>query len=113
MDLTAGDAGRRTRPAPAQRRGGRAGAAPAREGASRQNILIGALGLKPKEIPPLHIGEFGIGRGGLRHPNLWAGAATAEQEKQLAREIARGHEGLPALPGAARGPHAQERASCG
>ena len=60
----------------------------------RQNILIGALGLKEKEIPPLHIGEFGIGRGGLRHPNLWAGAATAEQEKQLAREIARGHEGL-------------------
>ena len=60
----------------------------------RQKILIGALGLKEKEIPPLHIGEFGIGRGGLRHPNLWAGAATAEQEKQLAREIARGHEGL-------------------
>jgi len=60
----------------------------------RQNILMGALGLKDKEIPPLHIGEFGIGRGGLRHPNLWAGAATAEQEKQLAREIARGHEGL-------------------
>jgi hypothetical protein len=60
----------------------------------RQNILIGALGLKAKEIPALHIGEFGIGRGGLRHPNLWAGAETAEQEKQLAREIARGHEGL-------------------
>jgi hypothetical protein len=60
----------------------------------RQNILVGALGLKEKEIPPLHIGEFGVGRGGLRHPNLWAGAATAEQEKQLAREIARGHEGL-------------------
>jgi hypothetical protein len=55
---------------------------------------LGALGLKEKEIPPLHIGEFGVGRGGLRHPNLWAGAATAEQEKQLAREIARGHEGL-------------------
>jgi len=60
----------------------------------RKNILVGALGLKEKEIPPLHIGEFGIGRGGLRHPNLWAGAATAEQEKQLAREIARGHEGM-------------------
>jgi len=60
----------------------------------RREILIGALGLKEKEIPPLHIGEFGVGRGGLRHPNLWAGAATAAQEKQLAREIARGHEGL-------------------
>ena len=60
----------------------------------RKDILIGALGLKEKETPPLHIGEFGIGRGGLRHPNLWAGAATPEQEQQLAREIARGHEGL-------------------
>jgi hypothetical protein len=60
----------------------------------RKEILVGVLGLKEKEIPPLHIGEFGIGRGGLRHPNLWAGSATAEQEKQLAREIARGHEGL-------------------
>jgi len=60
----------------------------------RKEILIGALGLKDKEIPPLHIGEFGVGRGGLRHPNLWAGAATAEQERQLAKEIARGHEGL-------------------
>jgi len=60
----------------------------------RKEILIDALGLKEKEIPPLHIGEFGVGRGGLRHPNLWAGAATADQEKQLAREIARGHEGL-------------------
>jgi len=59
-----------------------------------KDILVGMLGLKPKEIPPLHIGEFGVGRGGLRHPNLWAGAATAAQEKQLAREIARGHEGL-------------------
>ena len=49
---------------------------------------------KPREIPPLHIGEFGVGRGGLSHPNLWAGDATPEQEKALAREIARGHEGL-------------------
>ena len=64
------------------------------EGAFRKDILLGALGLKEKEIPPLHIGEFGIGRGGLRHPNLWAGAATAAQERQLAKEIARGHEGL-------------------
>jgi len=60
----------------------------------RRQILVGALGLRPAEIPPLHIGEYGVGRGGLRHPNLWAGDATPAQEKELAHEIARGHEGL-------------------
>ncbi len=60
----------------------------------REQILGKELGLKPREIPPLHIGEFGVGRGGLKHPNLWAGDATPAQEKELAREIARGHEGL-------------------
>jgi hypothetical protein len=60
----------------------------------RGEILQGALGLKPGEIPPLHIGEFGIGRGGLKHPNLWAGSTTAAEAKTLAREIARGHEGF-------------------
>ena len=89
-----GGAGRRPEHAHAQRRGGVAGAAPAREGLPEEHPDRRCSGLKAKEIPPLHIGEFGVGRGGLRHPNLWAGAATAEQEKQLAREIARGHEGL-------------------
>ena len=60
----------------------------------RRDILETALGLRPSEIPPLHIGEYGVGRGGLRHPNLWAGAATPAQEQELARQIARGHEGL-------------------
>ncbi len=60
----------------------------------REQILGKELGLHPREIPPLHIGEFGIGRGGLKHPNLWSGDATPAQEKELAREIARGHEGL-------------------
>jgi hypothetical protein len=60
----------------------------------RTEILGAALGLKPNEIPPLHIGEFGVGRGGLLHPNLWSGDATPAQEKALAVEIARGHEGL-------------------
>jgi hypothetical protein len=64
------------------------------EQAFKQDILVTALGLRPAEIPPLYIGEFGVGRGGLRHPNLWAGDATAQQEKDLAREIAIGHEGL-------------------
>lgn len=60
----------------------------------RQNILGKALGIAPAKIPPLHIGEFGIGRGGLKHPNLWSGPATPDEEKDLARQITRGHEGL-------------------
>jgi hypothetical protein len=60
----------------------------------RAHILQGVLGIDAKKIPPLHIGEFGIGRGGLKHPNLWSGAATPGQEKELALQIARGHEGL-------------------
>jgi hypothetical protein len=60
----------------------------------RRGILEQRLGLRPAEIPPLHIGEFGIGRGGLRHPNLYEGRATPEQEAALAREITRGHEGF-------------------
>jgi hypothetical protein len=60
----------------------------------REHILRAALHIDAKKIPPLHIGEFGIGRGGLKHPNLWSGAATPAQEQALALEIARGHEGL-------------------
>jgi hypothetical protein len=60
----------------------------------RHDILEGALGLRAKEIPPLHIGEFGVGRGGLKHPNLWSGDASAAQETALAHEIALGHAGL-------------------
>jgi hypothetical protein len=60
----------------------------------RHDILETALGLHASQIPPLHIGEFGIGRGGLKHPNLWAGDATPAEEKELALEVARGHEGL-------------------
>ena len=60
----------------------------------REQILGKELGLRGKEIPVLHIGEFGVGRGGLKHPNLWSGDATPAEEQQLAHEIARGHEGL-------------------
>jgi len=60
----------------------------------RHDILETALGLHGREIPPLHIDEFGIGRGGLKHPNLWAGDATPAEEKELALEVARGQEGL-------------------
>jgi hypothetical protein len=64
------------------------------EGDFRRDILGKRLGLNERAIPPLHIGEFGVGRGGLKHPNLWSGAATPAQEQELARQIARGHEGL-------------------
>src|SRR5262249_7071940 len=64
------------------------------EKAFRQGILERALGLRPNEIPPLHIGESGTARGGLKPRTRWAGDPTADQEKQLRREIARGHEGL-------------------
>ena len=60
----------------------------------REKVLAKLLGLKPAEIPPFHIGEFGVGRGGLRHPNLWEGAATAEEHAALQHEIALGHRGL-------------------
>lgn len=60
----------------------------------RRHILGKMLGIAPAKIPPLHIGEFGVGRGGLKHPNLWSGEATPAQEADLARQIARGHEGL-------------------
>ncbi|MBI5209815.1 MAG: hypothetical protein HY927_07585 [Elusimicrobia bacterium] len=60
----------------------------------RQDILVGLLGLKPSEIPELHIGEFGVGRGGLRHPNLWEGPATPDEDRALRHEIALGHRGL-------------------
>jgi hypothetical protein len=60
----------------------------------RTKILQGILRMDARKIPPLHIGEFGVGRGGLKHPNLWSGDATPAQEEDLARQITRGHEGL-------------------
>jgi len=66
----------------------------AHEADFRREILIGALGLRPAQIPPLHLGEFGIGSGGLKHPNLWSGIGSANEERALAAQIARGHEGL-------------------
>jgi hypothetical protein len=59
-----------------------------------EEILGDRLGLADEQIPDLHIGEFGVGRGGLQHPNLWEGDLTAEQRAPLLQEIARGHEGL-------------------
>jgi hypothetical protein len=60
----------------------------------RRDILGRALGLRPAQIPPLHLGEFGVGSGGLKDPNLWFALGDAAHEQALAAEIARGHEGL-------------------
>ena len=60
----------------------------------RQNVLHKGLAIAPARVPPLHIGEFGVGTGGLRHPNLWSGPSTAEEEQSLSRQIARAHQGL-------------------
>lgn len=61
---------------------------------THEEILGKLLGLKPEEIPPFHIGEFGVGRGGLRHPNLWEGDATAAEDEALRKEITTGQLGL-------------------
>jgi hypothetical protein len=71
-----------------------AGALRGHERDLRQNILQGALGLRAAQIPALHVGEFGVGSGGLRHPNLWGPLGTPEQERQRGEETTRGHEGL-------------------
>jgi hypothetical protein len=60
----------------------------------RSHILGEALGLKPAQVPPFHLGEFGVGSGGLKDPNLWFALGDAATERALAAEIARGHEGL-------------------
>lgn len=39
-------------------------------------------------------GEFGIGTGGLRHPNTWGGDPTGEEAKFLDGQMVRGYEGL-------------------
>ncbi|MBN1653427.1 MAG: hypothetical protein JXA30_06590 [Deltaproteobacteria bacterium] len=57
-----------------------------------KNVLTGYLKMQANEIPTLHIGEFGIGTGGLRHPNLWQGEVSANHAIQATR----GFEGLVA-----------------
>lgn len=69
----------------------------------RRDVLQGILGLREAEIPPLSLGEFGVGTGGLRRPNVWDGTPTPEQEYSLDKEIARGHEGLARYLGLTEG----------
>lgn len=66
-----------------------------------RDILVERLGLVEGELPPLHIGEFGIGIGGLAHPNLWAGELDEEGRRELRRAVIVGHEGLLAFVGRA------------
>ena len=42
----------------------------------------------------MNIGEFGIGRGGLRRPNLWYGDASEKQRQKIRHEVALGMQGL-------------------
>lgn len=64
------------------------------ERAFRRDILERHLGLDAEEVPPIHIGEFGIGVGGLAHPNLWQGDTNEEEQRELRRAVIRGHAGL-------------------
>ncbi|MBI3554018.1 MAG: hypothetical protein HY077_16095 [Elusimicrobia bacterium] len=70
----------------------------------REKVLQGMLGLKAAEIPPIHIGEFGVGTGGLKSPNLWAGELTPDKEKALDEQIALGHAGLARYLESGKGP---------
>lgn len=73
----------------------------------RQVILQKLLGLKPSEIPALHIGEFGIGRGGLKHPNYYEGQGTAVEEANWKLQVAAGHAGLATYLAGASGRNAR------
>ncbi|MFW6086560.1 MAG: hypothetical protein ACODAG_05090 [Myxococcota bacterium] len=64
------------------------------EHAFRRDILEHHLGLAPQEVPPIHIGEFGIGLGGLTHPNLWQGEIDEQERRALREAVTRGHAGL-------------------
>lgn len=60
----------------------------------RRDVLAERLGLKPSEEPPLAIGEFGIGSGGLKRPNAWAEKGSPDFEAKLSTEIALGMAGM-------------------
>lgn len=45
-----------------------------------QKILIGKLGIAPEEIPPMHLGEYGMGIKGLTAPNVWDRTAWTDNE---------------------------------
>jgi hypothetical protein len=64
------------------------------ERAFKQDILGEHLGLTVGQVPALHIGEFGIGVGGLSHPNVWEGELDDDAREALGRQVARGHAGL-------------------
>ena len=45
-----------------------------------QKVLMGKLGLKPDEIPPFYLGEYGMGIKGLSAPNVWDRTAWSDSE---------------------------------
>ena len=75
-----------------------------------ETIFTHELGIAPAELKPLHIGEFGIGSGGLAHPNLWDGHPQGQAERRLEAEIELGFRGLVTYlqrPMGAAGRHAR------
>lgn len=48
----------------------------------REDILKGHLALNNWDTIKLNIGEFGIGVGGLKHPNYWEGSKTVDPVEQ-------------------------------
>ena len=45
-----------------------------------QKVLIGKLGIAPDEIPPFHVGEYGMGIKGLSAPNVWDRTKWSDSE---------------------------------
>ena len=45
-----------------------------------QKVLIGKLGIAPDEIPPFHVGEYGMGIKGLSAPNVWDRTKWSDNE---------------------------------
>lgn len=60
----------------------------------RHEVLERQLDIPVTQQPAFHLGEFGIGRGGLRHPNVWSGSINGEQAQRLRSEIIIGMQGL-------------------
>ena len=73
----------------------------------RDVILTKRLQISSKEMPVIHLGEFGIGRGGLRHPSVWDGHVTKEEAQRLRREVVIGYKGLTRYLGAKTGRKAE------
>ncbi|MGB0678877.1 MAG: hypothetical protein ACPGUV_04375 [Polyangiales bacterium] len=71
------------------------------------DILLGRLAVPKARLPEIHLGEFGVGSGGLRHPNVWEGDVRGQAYQRLEQEIIRAYEGLMRYLHAGAGRRAQ------